>query len=256
MSNPRDESHVPYPTTSDQSNVETIAQHTASEPSSDLPQGHDATWSTSGVNIAAASSEVSLRFEPNTSSATPSNEHAYPPPPSISDTGDFTTKRRYSMQSDSRSIGSSVSNTTNASVITILSRDAARDQRANFLASRYGLTLSSNFPSERNQALGTNRTDPLQRVQKSARLRMHATCHMCNTPFLASSTCPKCDHKRCNACPRAASKGVQALSDQTKQRFDLLPHPSEQTSASAMQIHNSGSTYHLINVYRDTSLTV
>lgn len=221
MSNPEQDPNVSYLLTPDEGD----ASHTA--------QGnHDDASNTSDDKRAAASGGV--KFQSTTTAFPPPGGHGYPLPPSLSSSGENISQRRPSLHSDSRSIGSSASRTTNASIITIVSRDAVRQQRTNHLAARYGLTLSSDFPPERNQALSPNRTEPLQRVQKSARLRMHATCHLCNTSFLASSTCPQCNHRRCKACPRAAPKGVQALSDQTKQRFDTLPRPSEQVPAYSL----------------------
>ncbi|KAF8464163.1 hypothetical protein BDZ91DRAFT_267147 [Kalaharituber pfeilii] len=45
-----------------------------------------------------------------------------------------------------------------------------------------------------------------ERVHKEIRMRIHRTCHRCNTSFGVDKTCLKCGHKRCKQCPRFPNK--------------------------------------------------
>lgn len=47
---------------------------------------------------------------------------------------------------------------------------------------------------------------PAERVHKEIRMRVHRTCHRCNTSYGADKTCLNCGHKRCKQCPRFPMK--------------------------------------------------
>lgn len=44
------------------------------------------------------------------------------------------------------------------------------------------------------------------RVEKPIRMRIHRSCHKCNTTFGGSKVCDKCEHVRCKSCPRFPPK--------------------------------------------------
>jgi len=50
------------------------------------------------------------------------------------------------------------------------------------------------------------------RVEKPIRMRIHRTCHKCNTTFGASKVCIKCEHTRCKSCPRFPTKSSKSVS--------------------------------------------
>jgi hypothetical protein len=47
-----------------------------------------------------------------------------------------------------------------------------------------------------------------ERVEKPIRMRIHRTCHVCNTSYGANKTCASCGHERCEQCPRYPKKKV------------------------------------------------
>lgn len=47
---------------------------------------------------------------------------------------------------------------------------------------------------------------PTERVQKSIRMRVRYTCHVCKTTFGHDKTCSSCEHQRCNQCIRYPPK--------------------------------------------------
>ena len=47
----------------------------------------------------------------------------------------------------------------------------------------------------------TFKTD-IARVEKKVRMRVHRTCHRCQTQFGADRVCNNCNHNRCKKCPR------------------------------------------------------
>lgn len=68
-------------------------------------------------------------------------------------------------------------------------------ERAQALFKKHGLDVK---PSD----LPLATTLPAERVQKDIRMRVHRTCHKCDTPFGPDKTCLECSHKRCKRCPR------------------------------------------------------
>ena len=68
-------------------------------------------------------------------------------------------------------------------------------QRTIELFKKYGLEISeASFP----------RSDipRAERVHKEIRMRVHRTCHRCNTGYGAERICLSCGHRRCKQCPR------------------------------------------------------
>ncbi|TKX22018.1 hypothetical protein C1H76_5911 [Elsinoe australis] len=154
----------------------------------------------------------------------------------------IASRRQSSVRSNPRSLESRYSVMTGMSIVSNVDRQAARHERAQFLMDKYGLSMSSDFPPERNQALRSS-TEPLQRIQKRTRLRMHAFCHECKTPFGAGSYCTKCKHRRCQLCPRAAPKGVQHLVEQTKKQLDSISEPTATIDLKNLRVNESQYDY-------------
>lgn len=78
-----------------------------------------------------------------------------------------------------------------------------QEEKARALFAKYGLTLE---PGEWTVPA----TVGLPRVEKQVRMRVHRTCHRCQTTFGADRVCSNCQHSRCKKCPRfpgAKSKG-------------------------------------------------
>lgn len=76
-------------------------------------------------------------------------------------------------------------------------------QRTIELFKKYGLEISeASFP----------RSDipRAERVHKEIRMRVHRTCHRCNTGYGAERLCLSCGHRRCKQCPRFPVKGEKA----------------------------------------------
>lgn len=74
-----------------------------------------------------------------------------------------------------------------------------QEERARALFAKYGLTLE---PGEWTLPI---RPDA-QRVEKKIRMRVHRTCHRCETTFGLDKVCSNCKHTRCKRCPRFPTK--------------------------------------------------
>ncbi|KAF6223843.1 hypothetical protein HO173_013174 [Letharia columbiana] len=70
-----------------------------------------------------------------------------------------------------------------------------QEEKARALFAKYGLTLE---PGEWTVPA----TVGLPRVEKQVRMRIHRTCHRCQTTFGADRVCSNCQHTRCKKCPR------------------------------------------------------
>ena len=119
--------------------------------------------------------------------------------------------------------------TSGLSVATTIDRQAAREERARNLFAKYGLKMDTTIQPATTSSL----PDPLLRVQKRPRLRMHTICHVCDTNLGMSTHCNRCGHRRCRDCPRSAPKGVQALVDQTKKDLIAFQEADEAASKTA-----------------------
>jgi len=64
----------------------------------------------------------------------------------------------------------------------------------------------------------------VQRVEKPIRMRVHRTCHRCETTFGQERICTKCEHKRCKKCPRYPKKKPVA---DTKENVATEPRPQK-----------------------------
>jgi hypothetical protein len=74
-----------------------------------------------------------------------------------------------------------------------LMRSQIEADRAQRLAERFSLTF---------EPLSTGPDKEAFRVEKPIRMRVHRSCHRCNTPFGSNIVCSHCDHARCRLCPK------------------------------------------------------
>ena len=72
---------------------------------------------------------------------------------------------------------------------------AIEEEKARALFAKYGFTLE---PGE----WIVPATVGVPRVEKQVRMRIHRTCHRCQTTFGADRVCNVCQHTRCKKCPR------------------------------------------------------
>ncbi|KAI5847459.1 hypothetical protein BZA05DRAFT_446947 [Tricharina praecox] len=86
-------------------------------------------------------------------------------------------------------------------------------ERAQALFKKHGLDVKSTD-------LPLSTTPQSDRVQKDIRMRVHRSCHKCETPYGADKTCLECGHKRCKKCPRhplkkSKDKGKEKVTTKT-----------------------------------------
>lgn len=72
---------------------------------------------------------------------------------------------------------------------------AIQEEKARALFAKYGLTLELGEWS-------VPATEGVPRVEKQVRMRIHRTCHRCQTTFGADRVCSHCQHTRCKKCPQ------------------------------------------------------
>lgn len=72
---------------------------------------------------------------------------------------------------------------------------AVQEDRARALFAKYGLTLE---PGEWQSPADMT----VQRIDRPVRMRVHRTCHRCQTLFGPDKVCANCQHVRCKKCPR------------------------------------------------------
>jgi len=75
-------------------------------------------------------------------------------------------------------------------------RHPSQHQRARALFQRYGLEF------DEAEWLASPPSTEAQRVEKRVRMRVHRSCHLCETAYGAEKICRKCEHVRCKQCPR------------------------------------------------------
>ncbi|CAK7562709.1 MAG: hypothetical protein SEPTF4163_000561 [Sporothrix epigloea] len=87
------------------------------------------------------------------------------------------------------------------------------EDRARKLGERFGLEIK---PSEWHSTEG----DAL-RVNKPIRMRVHRTCHKCNTDFGTAKECTGCKHVRCKLCTRYPAKRNETEKQEARERRAL-----------------------------------
>ncbi|KAI9787237.1 MAG: hypothetical protein M1839_003475 [Geoglossum umbratile] len=89
--------------------------------------------------------------------------------------------------------------TTPKGKAAVTTRDPLNHERAKALFQKYGLNLE---PHE----WPLSSREPGERVEKPIRMRIHRTCHRCQTTFGVEKVCNSCGHGRCKKCPRYPPK--------------------------------------------------
>ncbi|KAL8953413.1 MAG: hypothetical protein Q9222_000726 [Ikaeria aurantiellina] len=83
--------------------------------------------------------------------------------------------------------------------VTAAASSAALEEKARALFAKYGLTLE---PGEWTTPMKPD----AERVEKRIRMRVHRTCHYCQSMFGPDKVCGNCKHSRCKKCPRYPKK--------------------------------------------------
>ncbi|KAG9524970.1 hypothetical protein KCV07_g1422, partial [Aureobasidium melanogenum] len=90
-----------------------------------------------------------------------------------------------------------------------IDRASVYQERAQKLRDRYGMNIAG---SDRSTFPATAR-----RVQKSARMRVHRSCHECGVDFGHGIHCRACHHRLCGECPRTPGKGIKEAMAQARE---------------------------------------
>ena len=70
-----------------------------------------------------------------------------------------------------------------------------------------------------------------RRVQKSARMRTHRSCHECGVDFGHGIHCRACHHRLCGECPRTPGRGIKEAMAQAREfPFHVVSEESSTTS--------------------------
>ena len=91
-----------------------------------------------------------------------------------------------------------------AAGVTAAESNNLQEEKARSLFAKYGMTLE---PGEWTPAMKGN----TERVEKKVRMRVHITCHRCQTMFGAEKSCNNCEHFRCKQCSRYPAPKKKAL---------------------------------------------
>ncbi|KAJ5492393.1 Zinc finger FYVE/PHD-type [Penicillium expansum] len=112
--------------------------------------------------------------------------------------------------------------------VMITNYSTTQQEKARTLFAKYGLTVNT---------LDWKTPPDLQltRVTKPIRMRVHRTCHRCETTFGAEKVCINCQHTRCTKCPRypaARNKDGEASTRKLKlpETYVHQPHLFPRTS--------------------------
>lgn len=100
---------------------------------------------------------------------------------------------------------------------TTVDRNIARQECSRNLLSRFGLDVRAHDRASRS--VSSSHPENVQRVQRAPRVKMHRSCHRCGSNFGANVYCTRCNHRRCNDCPRAPAAGVQKIMQQAQEAF-------------------------------------
>ncbi|KAG9673262.1 hypothetical protein KCU95_g16837, partial [Aureobasidium melanogenum] len=88
-------------------------------------------------------------------------------------------------------------------------RASVYQERVQKLRDRYGMNIAG---SDRSTFPATAR-----RVQKSARMRVHRSCHECGVDFGHGIHCRACHHRLCGECPRTPGRGIKEAMAQARE---------------------------------------
>lgn len=93
-------------------------------------------------------------------------------------------------------------------------RPGLSEERARKLFEHYGLK----YPT-----LKRSQQEPptkIRRVEKPVRIRLHWSCHLCNTAFGRDKVCNSCGHGRCGDCARAPAQRVLRILEKSRREKD------------------------------------
>lgn len=92
-------------------------------------------------------------------------------------------------------------------------RSQIQADRARKLGERFAVTI---------EPLDVKDDKETFRVEKPIRMRIHRSCHKCNTTFGGNKVCAKCQHTRCKSCPRYPPK-KDGSKEKGKAKEKVLP---------------------------------
>ncbi|KUJ06853.1 uncharacterized protein LY89DRAFT_399097 [Mollisia scopiformis] len=84
--------------------------------------------------------------------------------------------------------------------VTKIMRSQIDADRARKLGERFAITV---------EPLSTGPDKQTYRIEKPIRMRIHRSCHRCNTTFGNNKICAQCEHTRCKQCPRYPAKKTE-----------------------------------------------
>ncbi|OAA43671.1 hypothetical protein NOR_04246 [Metarhizium rileyi] len=91
-----------------------------------------------------------------------------------------------------------------SSSVSVVPKQTILEESAKKMGENFGRVIdSSNF-------FTPSANDSVLRVDKPSRMRIRRTCHRCDTTFTTRNECTKCQHVRCERCPRYPPKEVEA----------------------------------------------
>ncbi|CAG8060599.1 unnamed protein product [Penicillium nalgiovense] len=103
----------------------------------------------------------------------------------------------------------------------ITNYSTTQQEKARALFAKYGLTVdTSDWKAPPDLQL--------TRVTKPIRMRVHRTCHRCETTFGKEKVCVNCQHTRCTKCPRhppARNKDGEPSTRKPKNPENYVPQP-------------------------------
>jgi hypothetical protein len=88
----------------------------------------------------------------------------------------------------------------------------------------------------RARDLSPERPVKVRRVEKPIRIRLHWTCHQCDTKFGCEQTCVSCGHRKCRECPRQPPKQVRIILDNTRQKMEREERDRHYLSSSDEEV--------------------
>ena len=116
------------------------------------------------------------------------------------------------------------------------SRPGISEEKAKLLFEKYGLRYPA---AKRSQQDPPNK---IRRVEKPVRIRLHWSCHQCNTPFAHDKVCTSCGHGRCGDCNRSPPQRVLRLLEKTKREKESDEILARAASASPEDDALSGAS--------------
>lgn len=95
-------------------------------------------------------------------------------------------------------------------------RPGLSEEKARSLFEHYGLK----YPTFKR----TQQEPPIKirRVEKPVRIRLHWSCHHCNTAFGRDKVCTSCGHGRCGECARAPAQRVLRILERSRREKDAV----------------------------------